>query len=311
MTQPSFDQLKAEIQSSRIIDGKRVATYIKEKAKADMALDGDARAPRLDVILVGDNPASATYVRNKQKACQEVGIDCVIHHYPAEVGESEVGEDIKTLNENPEVDGIFIQLPLPDHLDDHYLVNLIDPHKDVDGFGMHNEALTASANPFDLTTHSPCTPLGICYLLSTLDIPTGSHVVIIGRSDIVGKPLSRMLLNLDYTVTTCHSKTKDLKKFTQHADVIVVAVGKALFLKADMVKPGAIVIDVGINYIEVDGKRKLVGDVDFEQVLPLVSHITPVPGGVGPLTVACLMLNTVWARRRQLAGQAVHQILAK
>lgn len=311
MMNPSFEQLKIEIQSNRIIDGKRVATYLKEKAKADMAMDGDVRAPRLDVILVGDHPASATYVRHKEKACQEVGIDCVIHHYPAEVEESEVGKTIKRLNEDPAVDGIFIQLPLPDHLDDHYLVNLIHPCKDVDGFGMHHEALTASANPFDLTTHSPCTPLGICYLLAALDLPVGSNVVIIGRSDIVGKPLSRMLLNLDYTVTVCHSKTKDLKKFTQHADVIVVAVGKALFLKADMVKPGAVVIDVGINYLEVDGKRRLVGDVDFDQVLPLVRHITPVPGGVGPLTVACLMLNTVWARRRHLAVQSVSQILAK
>lgn len=302
MTQPSFDQLKVEMQSSRILDGKRVAAYLKEKTKADLVTGGDVRAPRLDVILVGDHPASATYVRNKQKACQEVGIDCVIHHYPVGVEGSEVGETIKALNENPDVDGIFIQLPLPEQLDDDYLVNLIDPCKDVDGFGRHNEALTASANPFELTTHSPCTPLGICYLLSTLELPVGSHVVIIGRSDIVGKPLSRLLLNLDYTVTTCHSKTKDLTKFTRHADVIVVAVGKALFLKADMVKPGAVVIDVGINHIEVDGQRKLVGDVDFDQVLPLVSHITPVPGGVGPLTVACLMLNTVWARRRQMAG---------
>lgn len=307
----SFNAIQEVMQSSRILDGKRLAAHIKEQAKALIPTEETTRAPRLDVILVGNNPASATYVRNKKKACEEVGIDCVIHHYPTEVEESEVEQDIKLLNKDSAVDGIFIQLPLPTHLQEEKLVNLIDPMKDVDGFSHTNEALTASVNPFSLTCNMPCTPLGICYLLSTLNLPSGANVVIIGRSNIVGKPLSRMLLNLDYTVTVCHSKTKNLKAFTRHADVLIVAIGKPLFVKADMVKPGAIVVDVGINYIEKDGTFKLVGDVDFDQVLPMVSHITPVPGGVGPLTVACLMLNTVISSRRHQAMQLTTHILAK
>lgn len=300
------EEIKTFMQSSRILDGKHMASHIKAFAKENLPTGEEARAPRLDVILVGNNPASATYVRNKKKACEEVGIECVIHHYPTSVEQSEVEQDIRRLNANKQVDGIFIQLPLPDHLEEHYLVNLIHSSKDVDGFNHTNEALTASTNPLSLKHNMPCTPLGICFLLSTLNLPAGSNVVIIGRSNIVGKPLSRMLLNLDYTVTVCHSKTKNLKEFTRHADVLIVAIGKPLFVKQDMVKPGAVVVDVGINYIEKDGTFKLVGDVDFDQVYPLVNHITPVPGGVGPLTVACLMLNTVFAsRRHQLEWQDI------
>lgn len=238
----------------------------------------------LAIVSVGDDPASKVYVRNKIKACDKAGINVVRFNYDANCAQCELVNVIRALNINPHIHGILVQLPLPPHIDSKRVLNLIDPNKDVDGFHPHNIGRLA----VDQRHMIPCTPKGIMHLLNTYGITVeGKHCVIVGRSNIVGKPLAMLMLNDNATVTICHSHTRDLTSLTKQADILVCAVGKPKFITADMVKPGAVVIDVGIN--RVDGK--LCGDVDFDAVSEVASYITPVPGGVGPMTVAALIDN--------------------
>lgn len=272
-----------------IISGKELATKLRAQMQnhvKDIAkVFGET--PCLAVILVGDNPASQSYVKGKSKACEEIGIKNITINLPNDVSEQELLQTIDELNINPEVNGILVQLPLPDHIDEHRVMNCIAPEKDVDGFHPVNvDALYTSKH----NGIYPCTPKGIIHLLNENDIQiAGKNAVVIGRSNIVGLPVAKLLLDNNATVTVCHSRTKDLAKITSEADILIVAIGKPKFVKADMVKPGAVVIDVGVN--RVDGK--LVGDVDFDNVEYKVKAITPVPGGVGPMTITCLMENTI------------------
>jgi methylenetetrahydrofolate dehydrogenase (NADP+)/methenyltetrahydrofolate cyclohydrolase len=272
-----------------IISGKELATKLRaqmqDHVKDITKVFGET--PCLAVILVGDDPASQSYVKGKSKACEEIGIKNMTISLPNDVTEQELLQTIDELNLNPEVSGILVQLPLPDHIDEHRVMNCIAPEKDVDGFHPVNaDALYTSKHNGIL----PCTPKGIIHLLRENDIQiAGKNVVVIGRSNIVGLPVAKLLLDENATVTVCHSRTKDLAKITSEADILIVAIGKPKFVKADMVKPGAVVIDVGVN--RVDGK--LVGDVDFDNVEYKVKAITPVPGGVGPMTITCLMENTI------------------
>ena len=272
-----------------IISGKELATKLRSKMQ-DHVKDITkvfGETPCLAVILVGDNPASQSYVKGKSKACEEIGIKNITINLPNDVTEQELLQTIDELNSNPEVSGILVQLPLPDHIDAHRVMNCIAPEKDVDGFHPVNvDALYTSKHNGIL----PCTPKGIIHLLNENDIQiAGKNAVVIGRSNIVGLPVAKLLLDNNATVTVCHSRTKDLAKITSEADILIVAIGKPKFVKADMVKPGAVVIDVGVN--RVDGK--LVGDVDFDNVEYRAKAITPVPGGVGPMTITCLMENTI------------------
>ena len=272
-----------------IISGKELATKLRAQMQnhvKDIAkVFGET--PCLAVILVGDNPASQSYVKGKSKACEEIGIKNITINLPNDVSEQELLQTIDELNINPEVSGILVQLPLPAHIDEHRVMNCIAPEKDVDGFHPVNvDALYTSKH----NGIYPCTPKGIIHLLNENDIQiAGKNAVVIGRSNIVGLPVAKLLLDNNATVTVCHSRTKDLAKITSEADILIVAIGKPKFVKADMVKPGAVVIDVGVN--RVDGK--LVGDVDFDNVEYKVKAITPVPGGVGPMTITCLMENTI------------------
>lgn len=255
-----------------IIDGKAEAAKIKKQLEGALV--------KLGIIAVGENPASAVYIRNKEKACREVGFMTYTRYMPEETTTEKLITVIEEMAEI--VDGLLVQLPLPKHINTHAVLNAIPVEKDVDCFNPYNVGLLATGQPGP----KPCTPRGIMRLLGDV---TGKHCVIIGRSNIVGKPLALMLLEADATVTVCHSKTKDLAKHTREADILISAVGKPHFIIADMVKPGAIVIDVGINR---DETGKLCGDVDFEEVAKKASTITPVPGGVGPMTVAMLLANT-------------------
>jgi methylenetetrahydrofolate dehydrogenase (NADP+)/methenyltetrahydrofolate cyclohydrolase len=237
---------------------------------------------------VGEDPASSVYVRNKNKTCQRLGFKSFEHHLPENTGESELLALVKSLNDNEEVNGILVQLPLPDQIDSEKILEAIDPAKDVDGFHPINVGRMMVGN----ATLTPCTPTGIIELLDHYRVGIeGKHAVVVGRSNIVGKPVSILLLHRNATVTICHSRTQDLPAMVKTADIIIAAVGRPRFVTADMVKKGAVVIDVGIN--RVDGK--LVGDVDFENVEPIAELITPVPGGVGPMTIALLMQNTLKA----------------
>ncbi|HIU83885.1 MAG TPA: bifunctional methylenetetrahydrofolate dehydrogenase/methenyltetrahydrofolate cyclohydrolase FolD [Candidatus Aphodousia gallistercoris] len=282
--------------TAQIIDGKTIAAQIRQRTKE--AAQTLCRAPRLDVIMVGDNPASAVYVRNKMKACREVGITAVDHKLPASCSEETLLETIRSLNSDPMVDGILVQLPLPEQIKSGPILENIDPSKDVDGFHIYNTGkLVTTGGGF-----KPCTPAGIIELLKAIGYSLeGKHAVILGRSNIVGKPLSMLMLQENATVTITHSHTPDLKRYTLDADVLVAAIGKAKFVKADMVKEGAVVIDVGTNR---DENGKLCGDVDTENVKEKAAWITPVPGGVGPMTIAMLLHNTlVSAQKRQGLAQ--------
>lgn len=243
--------------------------------------------PCLAVILVGDDPASQSYVKGKSKACEEIGIKNITLKLHKDTSETEILRKIQELNLDPNVHGILVQLPLPDHIDERKVMNFIDPKKDVDGFHPFNvDALYG--NKFNGIL--PCTPKGIIHLLTENNIQiAGKHAVVIGRSNIVGLPIAKLLLNNNATVTVCHSQTKNLKEITRSADILVVAIGKPEFITCDMVSDGAVVIDVGVN--RVDGK--LVGDVHFDSIKDKASYITPVPGGVGPMTITCLMENTI------------------
>ncbi len=282
----------------KILDGKLAADVIKEALKlqvAERAADGK-KIPHLAAVLVGNNGASATYVAAKVKACEQTGFISTLIRLEESVTKHQLLETVRSLNEDPDIDGILVQLPLPNHISEQEIINTIDPRKDVDGFHPVNVGKMVQGEE----TFIPATPLGIMLLLEHYKIATtGLHAVVIGRSNIVGRPMSILLSANSHpgncTVTLCHSKTKHLAHHCQQADLIVAALGQPLFLKQDMVKEGAIVIDVGITRVE-DASRKngfrLLGDVDYASVAPKCSWITPVPGGVGPMTIAALMKNT-------------------
>ena len=278
----------------QIIDGKALSAKYREKLKSEIqSLKSRGVTPGLAVILVGDDPGSQVYVRNKIKACEELGITGFECRYPADTDEKTVIAKIEELNANPDCDGILVQLPLPRHLDERKILSYIDVKKDVDGFSAYQTGLMCLGTP-DLL---PCTPHGVIELIkSTGGEIAGKNAVVIGRSNIVGKPMFHLLLQNNATVTVCHSKTRDLGSITSKADILVVAIGKAKFVKKEMVKEGAIVIDVGMDR---DENGKLCGDVDFEDVKEKCSFITPVPGGVGPMTITMLMSNTVAAANRR------------
>ena len=271
-----------------IIDGKKEAALLREEIKKEILLlkEKTKKAPSLSVILIGDYAPSQIYVKNKEKNSKEVGINSEVIKYPKDITEQEVLNKIKELNNNPEVSGILVQLPLPKHINKEKIINAIHPKKDVDGFNPINVGNLASG--YDAII--PCTPLGCLHLIKKIEKNlSGKHAVIIGRSNLNGKPMAQLLLRENCTVTIVHSKTKDLKAECQKADILVAAVGKANLVKGDWVKKDSIIIDVGINKVE----EKIVGDVDFESVKEKVKAITPVPGGVGPMTIACLLKNTL------------------
>ncbi|MEE3704343.1 bifunctional methylenetetrahydrofolate dehydrogenase/methenyltetrahydrofolate cyclohydrolase FolD [Campylobacter sp. CX2-8023-23] len=282
----------------QIIDGKEISNRVKQRVKDEaLALKSKGITPTLAVVLVGDDKASQTYVASKEKATIACDMGSVAHKLPASTTQSELLALIELLNADDSIDGILVQLPLPKHIDTNSILEAIDPNKDVDGFHAINVGRLNSG----LDGFVPCTPLGIMELLKAYNIEvSGKNAVVIGRSNIVGKPMAALLLNAGATVTIAHSKTKDLAKVCQNADIVVVAVGKPNFLKADMIRDGAIVIDVGINRLD---SGKLVGDCDYESVAPKCSMITPVPGGVGPMTIAMLLSNTLKsAKNRKLKG---------
>ncbi len=284
---------------ARIIDGKALAAQVQEKVAAAVArlrLEHDL-APGLAVVLVGDDPASRVYVRNKGKRTTEAGMKSFEYRLPADTSEAALLERIRLLNESPDVHGILVQLPLPKQINPARVIDAIDPDKDVDGFHVINAGRLAVGQPGLV----PCTPLG-CVLLAkqARESLEGLEAVIIGRSNIVGKPLAQLLLKENCTVTIAHSRTRDLPAVARRADVLVAAVGRPELVRGDWIKPGATVIDVGINRVETEGgKAKLVGDVAFEEAKEVAGAITPVPGGVGPMTIAMLLVNTVQAACRQ------------
>jgi methylenetetrahydrofolate dehydrogenase (NADP+)/methenyltetrahydrofolate cyclohydrolase len=286
--------------TARIIDGKALAQWMQEEIAAGVEelLKSGGPRPGLAAVLVGDNPASQTYVRNKRRACDKAGIASWLHELPATTPQDELLALVQRLNADPAVHGILVQLPLPKHIDEAAVVDAVVPAKDVDGFGPQSLGLLTAGRPHFLA----CTPHGIVHLLRRSGVTlAGANVVIVGRSNIVGKPLALMLMQkgVDATVTVCHSRSRDLPALTRGADVIVMAIGVARFLKADMVRPGAVVIDVGTNRLP-DGT--LVGDVDFEAVREVAGAITPVPGGVGPMTITMLLHNTLQSAR-EYAGR--------
>lgn len=275
---------------ANIINGKEISAAIREEIKA--GIQGMSVRPGLAVVLVGDDPASAVYVRNKSKACAEVGIYSEVYRLPEETGREQLLGLIEQLNQSPLIHGILVQLPLPKHLDPEEVIMAIDPAKDVDAFHPVNVGKIMIGN-YDFL---PCTPAGVMELLHRSGIEvSGKECVVIGRSNIVGKPQAMLLLHENATVTVCHSKTRDLPSVCRRADILVSAVGKAKFVTADMVRNDAVVIDVGMNR---DENGKLCGDVDFEPVSEKASYITPVPGGVGPMTITMLLKNTVTAAKR-------------
>lgn len=280
---------------AQIIDGKRIAALKIEEIRQRVLVfeQVSQRVPCLAVILVGHHPASEIYVRRKMEACERAGIRSFFCPLEADISEEHLHQKIHQLNEDRQVDGILLQLPLPSHLDAHNAVSGILPQKDVDGLHPYNQGLLNQGRPL----FAPCTPQGCVQLLqSCCDSLTGANVVIVGRSILVGRPLAAMLTNLDATVTLAHSRTNNLKQVCQQADILISAIGRPQFITADYVKSGAIVLDVGINRLSLEnGKSKLVGDVDFDNVVDKASFITPVPGGVGPMTIANLLLNTVKA----------------
>lgn len=284
--------------SSKKIDGKAIGQEIRNELKEEVAsLVAQGVQPGLAVILVGENPASETYVKNKEKSSKEAGMKSVLTKLPETVSEEDLLAEVEKLNQDDTIDGILVQLPLPKHIDENKVIRAISPEKDVDGFHPMNVGKMLIGQE----TFLPCTPYGIMQLLerSNVDI-AGKHAVIIGRSNIVGKPMGQLLLQKDATVTYCHSRTEDLKKFTQQADILIVAIGIAKFITGDYIKEGAVVIDVGMNR---DENGKLCGDVDYESAEKQASAITPVPGGVGPMTITMLLKNTVESAEKKLKAR--------
>ncbi len=283
--------------SNKIIDGKEFSAALREKIKAEVAelKAKTGKVPGLAVILVGNDPASEVYVRNKDKQAKEIGMNSYEHKLPATVSEADLIAKVNELNNDPKVHGILVQLPLPKHISEDKVIDSISYAKDVDGFHPINRGHLVAG----IDSLIPCTPLGCLMLIKDrLGDIAGKNAVVIGRSNIVGKPMSQLLLNEGCTVTVCHSKTKDIESITSKADILVAAVGKPKLIKKNWVKKGACVIDVGINRIEENGKAKLVGDVDYDDVFETAAFITPVPGGVGPMTIACLLNNTLKAFKK-------------
>lgn len=279
------------------IDGKAIAQEVRARVKTEVEKLGPNRRPGLAAVLVGENPASKIYVRNKRKGCEEVGIYSEEHPLPEETTEAEVLSLVERLNQDPKIHGILVQLPLPKRIDERNVLDAVIPEKDVDGFHYINVGkLVANEKGF-----VPCTPLGIIEILLASGVEiAGAHAVVVGRSNIVGKPAALLLLHHHATVTICHSKTKNLSEVCRQADILIAAIGKPQFVKKEMVKEGAVVIDVGINRLP-DGR--IVGDVDFDPVQERAGAITPVPGGVGPMTIAMLLSNTLqsakWAAEKR------------
>jgi methylenetetrahydrofolate dehydrogenase (NADP+)/methenyltetrahydrofolate cyclohydrolase len=290
--------------AATILDGKAIANEIREELQREVAAFVGAHGvqPALAAVLVGEDPASEVYVRNKQRACERTGMASHLHRLPADTRQDDLLQLVQDLNRDAAIHGILVQLPLPGHIDETRVLDLIAPAKDVDAFHPENVGLISQGRP----RYLPCTPHGILQLLHRSGIAvSGKHAVIVGRSDIVGKPMAMMLAsrrsslgpdNANATVTVCHSRTADLDQITRQADILIAAIGSPKFITAEMVKPGAAVIDVGINRTE----EGLVGDVDFDAVREVAGHITPVPGGVGPLTVTMLLYNTLSAARYQV-----------
>ena len=288
-------------QTAQLLDGKALAQKIQADLTQQVAIwkSQGHRPPGLAVLMVGDNPASAAYVRNKERACDRVGIASFGQHFPATISQSALEKEIQALNQDDRVDGILVQLPLPQSLNAVAALNLIDPDKDADGLHPVNLGrLTRGESGL-----RSCTPAGVLRLLQDYQIDLmGKHAVVIGRSVLVGKPLALMLLEADATVTIAHSRSQDLSAISRTADILVAAVGRPEMITAEMVKPGAVVIDVGINRItDYEGNSRLVGDVNFDAVKSVAEFITPVPGGIGPMTVTMLLQNTVWSYEQKLA----------
>ena len=283
--------------NTKIIDGTAHARAVRESLRPRAAaLTARGTVPGLAVVLVGDNPASRAYVRSKGRACADVGLYSEQYDLPGSASEAEVLARVRALNADPRIHGIMVQLPLPSQIRVELVLKAVAPEKDVDGFHPQNVGLLATGHPHLI----PCTPAGVMVMLEREGIdPAGRHAVIVGRSNIVGKPMAMLLLQNNATVTICHSKTRDLGSITRQADILVVAIGRAKAVTGDMVREGAVVIDVGINRL-ADGK--LAGDVDYPSMLGRASHATPVPGGVGPMTIAMLLANTVFAAERAAAG---------
>lgn len=279
------------------IDGNLISAQVKEEIAEKIRIHTEQghRKPKLVVFLVGDDPRSATYVRNKQKSCESVGIECILEHYPADVAQNILTDKIREYNCDETVDGIIVQLPLPSHLNEREVTETVDGDKDVDGLHSTNIIRLYNNDPRCLV---PATPLGIMKMLEYIGCDVdGKNVVIVGRGKLVGHPISLLMLNHNATVTVCHSHTKDLTQITKTADILVVGIGKAGFITADHIKEGAVVIDAGIN---VNAEGKLKGDCDFESILPKASFVTPVPRGVGPMTVAMLLFNVLTAYERNI-----------
>ncbi|MEK9958826.1 MAG: bifunctional methylenetetrahydrofolate dehydrogenase/methenyltetrahydrofolate cyclohydrolase FolD [Pelagibacteraceae bacterium] len=272
-----------------VIDGKQLAEELRNRLKEKISKIDIKKKPGLTVILIGEDPASQIYVKNKEKFANEIGINSKVLRFNTDITEEKLKDEIKKLNLDENVHGILVQLPLPKHINQRDIIETIDPKKDVDGFHPINVGNLSSGNDAMI----PCTPLGCFYLIKkVVKNLNGMNAVVIGRSNINGKPMTQLLLRENCTVTIVHSKTKNIEAICKNADLVVAAVGIANMVKADWIKKDAVVIDVGINRLEVDGKKKLVGDVDFENVKDKVKAITPVPGGVGPMTIACLLENT-------------------
>ena len=290
-------------QAAQILDGKALAHQLQQQLKQRIQeLQSQiGRPPGLAVVMVGDNPASAAYVRGKERACSRVGIASFGRHFPAQISQEELRQVIDELNQDCRVDGILVQLPLPNHLDSAALLQAINPDKDVDGLHPVNLGHLVRAE----SGLQSCTPAGVMRLLAHYQIELQSkQAVVVGRSILVGKPIALMLLEQNATVTIAHSRTQDLASVTRQADLLVTAIGQPQLIKAEMVKPGAVVVDVGISRLADQQGTRLVGDVDFDSVAQVAQAITPVPGGVGPMTVAMLLENTVISYSRQLTGSA-------
>ncbi|PLX79529.1 MAG: bifunctional methylenetetrahydrofolate dehydrogenase/methenyltetrahydrofolate cyclohydrolase FolD [Desulfuromonas sp.] len=280
---------------AKVIDGKAIAAQLREEIKQQTEqLKQQGVTPGLAVVLVGEDPASRVYVSMKEKACEAAGIFSDEHKLPAETTEAQLLALIDELNNDKRIDGILVQLPLPDHIDESKVLEAISPKKDVDGFHPYNVGRLVTGNPL----FQPCTPYGVMKMLEAIDCDlTGKEVVVVGRSNIVGKPVALMCLAKHATVTVCHSRTKDLAEVVRKADVVIAAVGRPEMVKGDWLKPGAVVIDVGVNRV---GEKKLVGDVDYEGACEVASAITPVPGGVGPMTITMLLYNTLESAKRRV-----------
>lgn len=292
----------------KLIDGKATSSRIKDEIKKEVAqlIDRQDKSPHLAAVLVGDDPASQTYVKGKEKACHDVGMISSLYKYPSLVSEKELLDVVDFLNHDQEVDGFIVQLPLPEHISEHRILEAIDPKKDVDGFHPVNLGRMLAGLP----AYIPATPLGIITLIERYDIETeGKSCVVLGRSNIVGTPVSILMSRKKYpgnaTVTLCHSKTPNIKEVASQADILIAALGQPAFVTEDMVKKDAVVIDVGIHRIKSDQAKsgyKLIGDVKFDEVSKKCSYITPVPGGVGPMTIVSLLMNTLKAAKNEIYG---------